>query len=339
MMITVHLQKIFLFFLTLSSLMMFQKYVFADNQELTPGKKVLIVASYHEEYRWCHDIVEAIELELAGAELTVFYMDAKRNLAGAKDKAKDAYSLYQKLQPDAVIAIDDTAQEYFVVPYLRDKVATPVFFCGVNDSASKYGFPAANVTGVVEKKHYRESVSFAQIIQPDIRTIGVLYRPSPSNEINVAQIQKEKADYSADVIHFVKVETVDEVRKALTDLSSSVDALILLNMTGIVDEDGRVLEGHDAIATIADATELVTIGASDWEVEAGALCGVIKSGTEQGRLVARQLLSHWEGKAIKDLAVDQNRNGQRFINLATLRRLNLELRPEMVMGTKIISGQ
>lgn len=329
--------RLILFFV-LTGLVAGSGNVLADHAKLVKGKKVLVVASYHREYKWTGDIVQALEKDLAGAELTVFNMDSKKHLEGAAEKAGEAFALYEKLVPDAVITIDDNAQAYFVVPYLKNKVATPVIFCGVNDDAAKYGFPADNVTGVLEKKHYRESISFAQTVDPKIKEIAVLYRPSPSNQVNLAQIENEKERYSAEIIATVAVNSVADVRKALDDYSTTVDAWMLLNMTGIVDENNQQLEGHDAIALIADATDLVTIGASDWEVEAGALCGVIKSGEEQAVLTASQLIAHWEGKPIKDIPVTWNRNGQRYINLKTLKKLQLALRPEMIIGTTIISG-
>jgi len=302
------------------------------------GKKVLIVASYHPEYKWVEEIVTTLRNNLRGAELTVFYMDTKRHLEGAEQKAREAFALYQEIKPDAVITIDDNAQAYFVVPYLKDKVDTPVIFCAVNDDAGKYGFPAANVTGVLEKKHYRESISFAQIIRPGIRRVGVLYRPSPSNAVNLGQIEKEKDTYSAQISAVTEVQDLAELRRAVTDMEDQVDALFILNLTGITDDEGRQMEGHDAIRAVAENTWLVTIGASDWEIEAGALCGVIKSGEEQGNLAADLLLEYWAGKNIAELPITQNKNGQRFINLSTLKKLNIQLRPEMIMGTKIIPG-
>jgi len=99
------------------------------------GKKVLVVASYHDGYRWEDEIIRTLRQLLVGAELTVFHMDTKRNLAGARQKGAEAFRLYSHLEPDAVVTLDDNAQEYFVVPYLRDKTDTPVIFCGVNDDA------------------------------------------------------------------------------------------------------------------------------------------------------------------------------------------------------------
>lgn len=306
--------------------------------EVPHGKKVLVVASYHPGYRWVEEIVSTLKKDLAGADLTVFYMDTKRHLERAEQKAREAFALYREIKPDAVVTIDDNAQAYFVVPYLKDKVATPVIFCAVNDDADKYGFPATNVTGVLEKKHYRESISFAQIIRPGIRRVGVLYRPSPSNKVNLAQIETEKDTYSAEIVATAQVQTLGELLQAVTDLEDKVDAVIVLNLTGITDDAGKPIEGHDAIRALVENTWLVTIGASDWEVEAGTLCGVIKSGEEQGNLAADLLLELWAGKNINDLPITHNKNGRRFINLSTLKRLNIQLKPEMIMGTKIIPG-
>ncbi len=308
-------------------------------QNVVQGKKVLVVASYHPGYKWVDDIIGSLRASLRGAQFTVFYMDSKKNLASAPEKAGEAFALYRKIQPDAVITIDDNAQKYFVVPYLKDKVATPVVFCGVNDDASKYGFPAANVTGVLEKKHYREGISFARVIDQNIQNVAVLYKKSPSNDTNLAQIAKEKGTYAAAVVESVEVRTLAEALQAAVRLESKAEALLLLNMTGITDENGRQMEGHDVIAAIVGRTKLVTIGVSDWEIEAGVLCGVIKSGEEQGALAADQLVSIWKGRAVKDIPLTENKNGRRFLNVSTLKKLNLTLTPEVIIGTRIITSK
>ena len=40
-----------------------------------------------------------------------------------------------------------------------------------NNDADKYGFPAGNVTGIVEVKHVRESLSLAQILMPGLNNL------------------------------------------------------------------------------------------------------------------------------------------------------------------------
>jgi len=304
--------------------------------EISDGKKVLVVASYHTGYKWVDEILRALHQNLPGANLQIFYMDTIRNFVDAEAKAEEAFQLYLDMKPDAVIAIDDNAQKFFVVPYLKDKVKTPVIFCGVNDDATQYGFPASNVTGVVEKQYYREGIHFAKIIDPTLEKIAVMYRKSPSNDINLAQIKKENSTYSVAVTEYVEVNTLAEARKATVGLAFNADALLLLNMTGILDTRDRQMEGHDVIKSIAGLSKIVTIGANDWEVEAGVLCGVIKSGEEQGALAAEMLHSIWEGKSVQDLPVTQNKNGQRFLNVNTLKKLDLKVKPEMIIGARIV---
>ncbi len=52
-------------------------------------------------------------------------------------------------QPDVVIASDDNASKYLIAPYYKGG-DLPFVFCGLNWDASVYGFPAKNVTGMVE---------------------------------------------------------------------------------------------------------------------------------------------------------------------------------------------
>ena len=134
---------------------------------------VLVVMSYEQNNPWCKEIKEGIETALNDQyKATYFYMDTKINMAGGKGKASEAYALYQKLQPKGVIAADDNAQWMFVIPYLKNKVNTPVMFCGVNAEAEKYGYPTSNVSGILERGHIKESITFFKQLVSEAETIG-----------------------------------------------------------------------------------------------------------------------------------------------------------------------
>lgn len=93
--------------------------------------KVLVVMSYEANNPWVIEIREGIDSVLAASsEITYFYMDTKVSPAAGPRKGEEAYALYQRLQPDGVIVADDDAQAMFVVPFLKDKVRTPVMFNG-----------------------------------------------------------------------------------------------------------------------------------------------------------------------------------------------------------------
>jgi len=306
-----------------------------DSAAAAATKKVLVVMSYHQGYAGEEEIREGFEQGLNGAEIKFFHMDTKNNIESGAEKGREAFKLYKEFKPDVVVAVNDNAQSFFVVPYLKDKVETPVVFCGVNFEATKYGFPATNVTGVLERKHYRESIAFAQVIDPEIKTIAVLYKDNPTNRQNIAQLEGEKSLYPAVITARHKISALAELRDVLAQ--SEADAYLLLNLTGVVGDQGKAMEGTDVIRFIVDNSSKPTIGASSWEIKAGVLSGVIKSNDEQGAIVAEMVLRIWGGESPQNLPLAQNCNGQRFINLGTLNKIGLKLTPEAVLGTEMLA--
>ncbi len=328
------MKNLVILFCSLALTLLLSAVSFAANQSVM-GKKVLVVMSYHEDNEWELQIKEGLEQKLQGAIIEYFWLDSKKNLEKISGKAKEAYALYQKFQPDGVIAADDNAQAFFVLPFLKDKVKTPVVFCGVNNEATKYGYPASNVTGVVEKSHYRESLSYAQIIDSSIKSFGIIYKDTPTARANLKQINQEQAQYTVKLAETVKVATVEEVKKAVAGLSTKVDILLCLDLAGLQNQKGEFVEEVDVLRMIAQLWQKPSVGGSEWELEAGMLCGVVKNGREQGDLAVEMLLQLWEGKAARDIPLTQNKNGRRVINLKAAQSLGIKLPPEAVMGAKV----
>jgi ABC-type uncharacterized transport system substrate-binding protein len=300
-------------------------------------KKVLVVMSYHPGYEGEEEIARGLEAYLPEVEFRYFYLNTKYDYAGGARLAAEAFRIYQEYRPDAVVAVDDPAQEFLVVPYLRERVATPVVFCGVNFEAGKYRYPAANVTGVVEKKHYRESLGFAKLVAPGLRRVAVLYLDDPTNRQNLAQIEAEGAGYPLEIAGKYPVASLIELQGLLARLEKEVDGLLLLNLSGLVDARGKALDGSDVLTRVVESCRVPTIGSSSWEIKAGTLCGVIKSNTEQGSIAASLLQKIWAGTPVTELPLLQNRNGRRLVNLTTLKKLDLNLSPEVVLGTELLT--
>lgn len=300
------------------------------------GKKVLVVNSYHATSGAELEIKMAIDQVLKGADLRYFFMDSKNHPENAEAKAEEAYALYLEFRPDAVISADDTAQALFVVPYLKDKVKTPIIFCGVNDDASQYGFPNSHITGILEKKHYREGINFVRLIDQRIQKIAVLYKENPSNDANISQIKREMGEYTVKISEFLAISDAKELTAILTNLHDTVDALLVLNLAGITDETGEKFNDNAAMTFVAERWKKPTIGASFREIEAGLLCGVAKLNTEQGLVAAKMVQDIFNGTLISDIPVTENRNGQRIINVSTARKLAIDLKPIVLIGTTLV---
>lgn len=122
----------------------------------TQHKKILYVDSYHAAYPWSAGITEGIKNvidEHDDIELKIIQMDTKRHSDDEfkKTAAQKVKDLIESLQPDVVIASDDNASKYLIVPYYKGS-KLPFVFCGVNGDAEVYGFPYRNITGIVEVK-------------------------------------------------------------------------------------------------------------------------------------------------------------------------------------------
>jgi len=299
--------------------------------------KVLVVMSYDGEYRWEQEIREGIEAVLGGqAELRYVYMDTKNNLAGGPEMARQAYETYKDFKPDGVIAADDNAQSMFVVPFLREKVNTPVIFCGVNADPGKYGYPAANVTGVTERLHLHESLSFAQQLIPGIRKVGFLQKESPSGQASQEQYQRELANYPVESVGFKLPRTLAEAKEVVAGFRQSADALFFETLEGIPDEKGRPLNDRAVIPILAKIFGKPIISNNLYHVEYGTLCAIIKKGQEQGGAAAGKLLEILRGKPVSAIPVSAASEGEAVLNVTVMQEMGIIPRPITLKGVRLV---
>jgi len=299
--------------------------------------KILVVMSYEEENPWCIQIKEGIDSVFAGdSEIKYFYMDTKKNFEGGGRKAKDAYEVYKRFRPDGVIAADDNAQSMFVLPYLKDKVKTPVMFCAVNEAPEKYGYPASNVSGVLERDFIGESIAFAKQLVPSINTVGFLAKDSPSGRAILKQVEIESDTYLAKFAGFKLVKTIKETLAVLEDYEKRSDALFITSTNGILDTDGKSLDNEQVTKIVAKFYKKPLIGANDFHVRYGVLCAVIKSGNAQGRVSAEMLLKAIKGTPVNHIPITLNKYGKRMLNVTVMNELEIRPKRRVLVGTELV---
>ncbi len=303
--------------------------------------KVLVVMSYEADFPWCKEVREGIHGVLdQKTKIKYFYMNTKKNLAQGPQKAKDAYSLFGEYQPDGVIAVDDNAQSMLVAPYLKNKVKTPVMFCGVNAEPEKYGYPAKNVSGILERPHFGESLAFAKQLVPSIKTFGFIIKESPTGRAHLNQIQRESASYPATLTAFKMPKTVQEIKRMTQELRERSDALFIAALAGVVDKGGEPVSEKEGVKiALAVFKNKPTIGGESYTVKYGALCSVVRTGQEQGRVAAQMLLKALKGTPVSAIPITRNHKGRRIINANTMKALGIEPRPEILRGAKLIGTE
>ena len=298
--------------------------------------KVLVVMSYEQDNPWCEGIRQGIDSVLAPvAEISYFYLNTKADFQGGPARAEGAAALYRELQPDGVIAADDDAQSMFVVPFLKDKVRTPVMFCGVNAEAAAYGFPNSHISGVLERGHVAGTLALVQQLLPKVRKACFVVGDSPAGRALEAQVAGEKSDYPARVGGFFKARTVADLRQFSRPLASC-DALYIDSLEGIADDAGRRLVNREVFDVLFGLYKGPILGANPYHVEEGALCAVVKTGQEQGSLAAQQLLKAMQGTPVSQVPVTRNFRGRLMINIDTLDRMGIRPKPIVLQGADLV---
>ena len=182
-------------------------YFFTPSPNASGTGKVLLVHSYHAGYLWTDDITRGVKKGLAGsrAELEIFYMDTKRNPGEVwKIQAgKLAKKRVAETKPNVVITADENAQAYFAKDYVG-QAYPQIVFCGVNAEASKYGYPASNVTGILERPYFVQSFDMLKVAMGLVNAEAI--EIAVEEGIGVAFISRLAAARGLDLGRIVEVE-------------------------------------------------------------------------------------------------------------------------------------
>jgi len=224
----------------------------------------------------------------------------------------------------------------FVVPYLRNKVKVPVMFCGVNARPEEYGYPASNVSGILERLHITESIALAKQISPWIKTVAFIMKAGPAADQVRAQVEKEKADYPAKVVAFETPRTLKDTVETAKRLSSGCDLLFIETLQGVVDSKGNPVSDSSVMPLTIQTFAKPTAGSNSYAVKYGILSAVVKTGQEQGRKSARMLLKAMSGTPLPQIPIVENLHGKRMINVDTLMKLGIRPRSIILRSSELV---
>lgn len=304
--------------------------VVADNAQTEfAGKKILWVDSYHQGYAWTDDIESGIHevLDGTGVELRIIHMDTKRNSddAFAKTVALQAKAEIEAFTPDVVIASEDNVQKALIVPYYEG-TDLPIVFNGINWDATVYGYPASNITGMLE-------------VELQDQLANILKQYAKGERIGYVTIDTETERKGVDIINnaFFNGEmkvywatTQDEFKEAFLTAQQEVDIVFLGNNAGTDTWDDAVMEQF-----FLDNTTVPTGSVRDW-MASFVLVTLAKSGKEHGVWAAQTALSILDGTPISQIPVTQNKKGELILNLEIADKLSVVFAPSLLKNAVIL---
>jgi hypothetical protein len=130
-------------------------------------KSILVINSYYSGFAWTDSIMKGIRSRIAAGatqiEISSEYLDARRVTDPAKMKIVRSIVLSKisALDPDLIIASDDSALDFIIENRSRLPREIPLVFCGVNKYSDSGSAARGKITGVIEKPSIAETVMAA----------------------------------------------------------------------------------------------------------------------------------------------------------------------------------
>ncbi len=286
------------------------------------ASKIMYVDSYHEGYAWSDGILKSIENALAGKdiELQIIHMDTKRHAEESfiKEAAKKAHMAIESFKPDIVIASDDNASKYLIVPYFLNS-SLPVVVCGINWDASAYGFPAKNVTGMIE----------VTPIAPMVKTLKSAAKGNRIGFIGPETLTSRKELEYSNKAMGVKMDAffatnLEEWKKGFVALQKRTDMVIIDSDGGLYDDQA------DQLAAFVEKTTSVPTGSGYDFMKRYAVVVYGKSPQEQGEWAAKTALEVLNGTDIGSIPMVKSQEGDLIVNLRLMKAADVTL-PDSVM--------
>ena len=285
------------------------------------GSRCLVVYSYHTGYAWNDAVDQALRRGLEGhCELRPFYMDSKRNPNPTylQEKAAEVVALIESWSPDVVIAVDDNASKYVVVPHLKGR-ELPVVFCGLNGAAEEYGYPLSNTTGMMEVSPVEPLLLTATRIM-NLSTSGMRAHLIDGDRLSAHKVhrsmQRVLAQWGGALEpHFVQNF---EEWKAAYRASQSGDLVVLVNNAGIEGWDQKEAESF-----VRQYGATMSVSNNRWMRTLAALT-FAKLPEEQGEWSAAAVKRILRGTPVSQIPLVTNRRWKSYASQSLVSRIGVK---------------
>ncbi len=282
--------------------------LFSNKQyDMGSEKKVLLLNSYHEGYKWSDDIVKGLKTGLAfgknSIELQIEYMDTQRVTEAEYLKTlKTLYSYkFRDARFDVILSSDDAAFNFLLLHGQELFPDVPIVFCGVNYLSENQIDLQSHITGVVEGYDIKNTITTALHLHPKIKKIYYVNDDTITGTAIMKEFQSVIPDFS-EHINFIRLDgnnfqVIEEKAKSLPDDS------IILFLIYFQDNEGAYFPYDKAISRLQDASPVPIYGVWDFHLGYGILGGKLTSGFFQGKLAAELTLRILGGESPADIPV------------------------------------
>ncbi|MEI8349795.1 MAG: ABC transporter substrate binding protein [Candidatus Omnitrophota bacterium] len=295
-----------------------------------PGKKILLINSYHQGYFWSDGEQEGVVKTLAntGIQLTIIYMDTKNNPSNefCKEAGLKAKKAIEEFKPDVVITGDDNAFQYVIMPYYRN-AQLPVVFYGINWDITVYGAPYKNTTGMIEISLVESNSNHLKKFAKGNK-LGVLGFDSLGERDTAAYIGRY---FKGEVVCMEFVKDFQSWKQKFLEIQNKADMIYITSPDGIKNWDIKEAEKF-----VLENVRIPTCADTGPALATLALLAVMKVPQEEGEYAAFTALRILDGEKPSSIPIVTNKRGDLYLNLKIAEKLNAVFPPSMLRSAKMI---
>lgn len=256
-------------------------------------------------------------LESSGLQYTVDYQIGSGNSADS-DCTNFAKNMVAA-NYDMIIAIATPAAKSAFAA--TDDTEIPVIFCAVSDPVAaglveSMDAPGYLCTGTSDVLDLEAQVALIKAMQPEVKSIGILYTSSEDNSITNLKNFKAICDKEGIEVVATAVQGASDIPSAAEELASKVDCIN--NFT-----DNNVVNNLSVVLTAADKYGIPVYGSEEEQVINGCLASVSIGYVALGRVTGEMAVSVLKGEDASTMAVKTITEATPVINSSVLKKLGL----------------
>ncbi|QSP93917.1 hypothetical protein LPB19_12005 [Marinobacter salinisoli] len=304
------------------------------------GKTVVVVQSYHLEYKWDADYLEAIQTVLGKEhDIHAFELDTKR-LPKSEwfGRASDIRRSIAELGPDVVILGDDNAFALMAEPLVHQGI--PVVFLGVNGGPAQH--PALKhplVTGILERPFFTESIRHLKKILRKKDRFLVLMDDSPTmrNAVTEHFGDKREAKVHGAQLEIVLTNNKSEWLSQIIQGHQTYDAIVVGTHHTIRDDAGNYAPPNELMDEAFAKAQIPIF--SFWDIFVGknqGIGGFTVSAHQEGLTAARLASLVLNGIAPGRIPQLKSLSGHYVYSQSGLQHWDLTLSPMIASQAKFV---
>lgn len=211
----------------------------------------------------------------------------------------------------------------------------PVVFSAVTDAVGaklvdSNEAPGGNITGTIDKAPMEKQIKMFKELNPEAKTIGIIYNTSEENSLVQVKEAKEIAEKLNLEIEEIGLNTINDVSQAMDSFIGKIQGLYTIT-------DNMIASSITVITDKANSANIPTIGAEIAHVEGGALMSDSISYYELGKQAAKmaeRILVEKENPA--EISVESAKETKKVLNSETLEKIGLDKNLEIFKDAEII---